>query len=248
MYLLDSMNMNNEMLFVEEFSEHKYDLAFYTYFYGSNSNPAFKIPDIPSDEYDCYYFTNNKDIFEQLKTTKWIGIYDDKQTNDDMIESNMIGKHIKSCPHAYEELKGYAYLCFLDSKLDKLNIQFILNLIDSYFVKQNYALLLREHWFVDSNVWSEYNLSMHQERYRLQEEQIKEYIYKQLENGLSETTKYHCACGLLLRNMKHDNIIDLNETWYNHIQKCGIQDQISFFFVKQLFHEIILAFKENPFV
>jgi hypothetical protein len=29
---------------------------------------------------------------------------------------------------------------------------------------------------------------------------------------------------------------------------CGIQDQISFFFVKQLFSDFILPFKEIPFV
>ena len=43
-------------------------------------------------------------------------------------------------------------------------------------------------------------------------------------------------------------MIELNNTWYKHIQECGIQCQISFFFVKQLFPDIIVSFTENPFV
>ena len=37
-------------------------------------------------------------MFKLLKNTKWISIYDDKQSNDDLIECCMIGKHIKTMP------------------------------------------------------------------------------------------------------------------------------------------------------
>ena len=77
---------------------------------------------------------------------------------------------------------------------------------------------------------------------------IKSYIYGQIEKGLVEQEDKHCQCGLLLRNMKHPKISEINDTWYAHIQECGIQDQISFFFVKQEFKEYILPFSENPFL
>ena len=186
---------------------------------------------------------------EKLKSTKWIGIYDDKPTTDDLIESCMVGKHIKSMPQDYPQLKYYDYLCFLDSKLEKVNEIFVENFINKYFIKQNYALLLREHWFIRHNVWNEYDASMGQERYKICSEQIKNYIHNQTKNGLSQITQHHCACGFLIRNMKHEKIIEINTTWYKHIQECGIQDQISFFFVKQLFkREYILPFTEIPFV
>ena len=73
-------------------------------------------------------------------------------------------------------------------------------------------------------------------------------IKNQVKNGLSEITEHHCACGFLIRNMKHTKTIEINNTWYQHIQECGIQDQISFFFVKQLFSDYILPFTENPFI
>ncbi len=47
--------------------------------------------------------------------------------------------------------------------------------------------------------------------------------------------------------MRHEKNNELSSTWYQHIQECGIQDQISFFFVQQLFSDIIYPFTETPF-
>ena len=224
------------------------NLAFYTYFYGSNSNPAFKIPSLPSLKYKCYYYTNNKTIIENLQPTGWIGVYEDTPTNDDLIESCMRGKHIKAMPHNYAELKDYDYLCFIDSKAAKVNTAFVEQCIDTYFIKQNYALLLRQHEFLPPDVWVEFNVSMRQERYRLEREKYEAYIHKQVAKGLNTTTPQHCQCGFLIRNMKHPKMIDIDTTWYQHIQECGIQDQISFFFVKQFFEGYIRPFTEYPYV
>jgi hypothetical protein len=223
------------------------NLAFYTYFIGSDNNPAFKIPIIPSLKYKCYYYTNNKTIFEKLKETNWIGVFINIETTDDMYESNMLGKHLKTMPHEYKEIKDYDYLCYLDSKLVELSETFIENYIQKYFINDKYALLLRQHPEIGDSVWNEYNFSMIQLRYIYQRERYRKYIKNQLSKGLHEKTKYHCTCSFLLRNMKHKKIIELNSTWYNHIQECGIQDQISFFFVKQLFADCILPFAEKPF-
>jgi hypothetical protein len=225
-----------------------YNLAFYTYFYGSNNNPAFRIPEIPSLKYKCYYFTNNSTMIENLKGTNWIGIYDEKPTTDDTIESCMVGKHIKTIPNEYTDLKEYDYLCFLDSKLEKVNEEFVENFITKYFIEQNYALLLRKHWFLN-DLKSEYDESMNQNRYKIESEKYKNYIKNQVNAGLSVVThQQHCACGFLIRNMKHEKIKEINNTWYQHIQECGIQDQISFFFVKQLFNDYIYPFTEIPFL
>jgi hypothetical protein len=131
--------------------------------------------------------------------------------------------------------------------LGKVSETFVENFIVTYFIEQNYTLLLREHPRTRS-VWDEYTDSITQDRYMLESEKYKNYIKNQIQNGLSEITKHHCACGFLIRNMKHEKMNELNTTWYRHIQECGIQDQISFFFVKQLFTEYILSFTEMPFV
>jgi len=186
----------------------------------------------------------------KLKDTKWIAIYDDKPTTDDVIESCMAGKHIKTLPHEYKELQDYSYLCFLDSKLEEINEIFVEDYIKKYFIEQNYALLLRKHHFYYNNsisVWDEYHQSICLKRYKLESEKYINYINNQTDKGLSIITNYHCMCGFLIRNMKHEKIKELNTTWYQHIQECGIQDQISFFFVKQLFNDYIYSFSEIPF-
>lgn len=42
------------------------NLAFYTCFYGSDVNTSFKIPEIPSLKYNCYYFTKNHSMIVKL--------------------------------------------------------------------------------------------------------------------------------------------------------------------------------------
>lgn len=224
------------------------DLAFYTCFYGSDNNYSCLLPQVPSIKYNCYYYTNNNYIIECIKNTKWIGIFDDKPTKDDLIESCMIGKHVKTLPHKYKELQNYTYLCYLDSKINNINIEFVEDFINKYFIEQNYALLLREHYLYKGSVWREFNESMGQYRYQIQADKYKTYIHKQINNGLKEETKNHCACGFLIRNMKHEKMNQINETWYEHIQECGIQDQISFYFVKQFFNGYIHSFTENPYL
>lgn len=223
------------------------NLAFYTYFYGSNDNKAFRIPTLPSLKYDCYFYTNNLTMVNNLSGSKWIVIYDDKPILDDPIVSCMTGKHIKTCPHEYKDLQKYDYLCFLDTKVGHVNETFVENFITKFFIEGDYALLLREHPFVKNNVWNEYVECMIQYRYTLEKDKYINYINEQISNGLSETTDKHCACGFLIRNMKHRKIKAINTTWYEHIQKCGIQDQISFFFAKQFFKDFIFPFKENPY-
>jgi hypothetical protein len=94
---------------------------------------------------------------------------------------------------------------------------------------------------------SEFGLSMYQPRYYNERVRYYNYIQKQIMLGFRYKDDYHCTTGYLLRNMKHKKIIELNSTWYNHIQECGIQCQIAFFFVKQLFKNYIVPIKERPF-
>jgi hypothetical protein len=224
-------------------------LAFYACFYGSRNNKAFKIPELPSRKYECYYFTNNRMMLEKLEGSGWIKVYDEKPESEDIIESCMLSKRVKVKPEEYKELERYDYLCYMDSKLKKrVNEKFVEEMIRKNMIEKNYALMLRIHPFIRNYVWKEYKESMKQERYRKQGERYLEYIEKQKNRGLSGRTKIHCACGFLIRNMRHDKIREIDRIWYENIEECGIQDQISFFFVKQLYMDNILAFGENPFI
>ena len=219
-----------------KYDKNQLNLAFVTYFYGSANNINYLIPEIPSSKYNCYYYTNNKDMMEKLKNTKWISVFDNKITNNDLNESSMASKHLKAMPQDFKLLRKYDFICSYDNKLEiyENNIE---NVINNELIKNNYAIAIREHKFVQNNVWCEFALSMLHERYRKESEKTKTYIYKQLSNGLKETTKFHYENNILIRNMKHPKMKEFNEVWYSHIKECGIECQIALFFVKQLFPE-----------
>jgi hypothetical protein len=213
------------------------DLAFYTVFYGSDSNTANIIPQTPSIKYDCYYFTNNKNTFERLRDTKWIGIFIDDPSNDDLIESCMKSKLLKCMPETHPDLLKYKYLCFFDTKI-AITDTLVENIVNTTFTDNDVCMVLRKHFNQHANVYWEFQESVKQYRYTLEKEKYDRYIDNQSLNGLScnlNMDESHIACGFIIRDMTKSKTLEINKTWYEHVQVCGIQDQISFFFVKQLF-------------
>jgi hypothetical protein len=67
-----------------------------------------------------------------------------------------------------------------------------------------------------------------------------DYITEQLESGLKVVAKNRYWTSAILRDMTHPDTPKINEMWLEHIQKCGIQCQVSFFFVAQHFPNITL--------
>ena len=232
------------------------NLAYYTCFIGTDNNNAFAIPEIPSIEHDCYYFTNNHTMVQKLQNTKWKTVFIDFQSIDDIIENNMMAKHVKALPHEYEELRSYDYLVYMDSKVGKINEGFIYGAINCLFVSNNYAIAMREHWMCQDraenekeNIWREFSLAVtSQDRYKQQEAQYSDYITRQCKSGLSNLSDSHCTTNTIIRNMKHPKMKQIDYTWYAHILDCGIECQISFFSVKQLFEKMVYSFRDNPFL
>lgn len=223
-------------------------VVFYTYLIGNVDNIKTHIQPLPSKKYKGFYYTNNPKIFNALASSDWTPIWIDKPLTDDLIDNCMYGKRFKLFPDKLPELEDYQYVCFVDSKITKISESWLEGMIQYFMVEQNMALLLRKHPFVLPSVFEEYNESMLQDRYRVESEYYLTYIQNQLDKGLRPETEYHCACGLLIRNMAHETTKKMNILWDKHIKECGIQDQISFFFVKQYFEDVIFAFSDNPFV
>lgn len=224
------------------------ELAFVSCFYGDDKNEAYMIPPLPTENHNCYFFTNNPKLFEKAKKDKWIAILDDKNkpiTTDHLI-SCMYGKEVKVTPHHYPVLQQYPFLVFIDSKLPKVDMSVVYKLITTHFKNNKYALILRKHRSVDT-IWNELDLSMEQERYKKHEKRYRDYVTQQIKEGWKDNIKDHAMCGFLIRNMRHPKINEINELWYSHIQNVGIQDQISFYFVRQRYPDSIKTFTENPY-
>jgi hypothetical protein len=219
-----------------------YDLAFYAYYYyPDDSDNRYKKLPIINTTYKCYFFTNNYNFYNELKETapiQWTIIYDDVKIETEN-EGNMLGKYLKALPHKNNYLRKHDYLCYIDTTFPEINVSYVELIIDSCFIKKNLILALRTHDFIFNSVWFEFAASMTQKRYRDDRDKYYKYINDKINEGFKDTTTMHARTGYIIRNMKHKDVISLNEKWYEEIMKCGIQCQISFFFVKQLFYEEI---------
>lgn len=236
----------------EIINSNKNKLVYYSCYFGDISINNFIIPYLPSKQYDCYYFTNNKNIIELLKNTKWIAIYINVELSKDLTKNCEYSKHIKACPHEYVELNKYDYLCYLDSKNNNINDNIVENLIYNNFIIKKYGIIFSKHPYLSSsNIWDEYKEAVEnnggQERYIKQKDNYIKYINNQFNNGLLNNVNKLMDTGFILRNNNNKVVNEFNNIWYKHIKECGIECQISIYFVKQLFNDIISIIDYNPF-
>jgi len=216
-----------------------YSLAFYTCYFGGDYNYSKLIPPIPSLQYDCYYFTNNHDIYTQLENTPWKRIFMDTiPIHNCHVKDNMSAKEIRVCPHRFELLRDYTYLCWFDSKV-QLYEDKVLECI-STLENSDKMMALTKHVCSDTfkSVWDEFNLAMIYDKYRSEKDRNVEYMTKQLANGYSEHLDVH-FCSTVTVKKNCDKMVEFDELWYSHIQECGIECQISLSFVQQKYIEWI---------
>jgi len=214
-------------------------LAFYTCFIGSSHNTASIIPPLPSTLYDCYYLTNNSEMQHRLQNTGWkIIMINIPITNNETIDC-MNCKLIRTCPHKYDELKSYEYLCWFDTKL-KVDVEKIEKIVEE-MQGDGKSIVLSKHPYQFNDVWGEYHEAIKYPRYLIQKDQYKSYIEAKItENGTDKLNVHYCG-GFSIRKLTDSNVIKFNEEWYENILKCGIEDQISLQFVHQNYTDIILG-------
>ncbi len=155
------------------------------------------------------------------------------------VKNSMYSKELKSCPHRFDILKKYDYICWFDSNLNlkEEKINEILTILDT----SDKIRAMTKHPYSDKymSVWDEYNLCVRYDRYRIQKDQYKKYIETQLEKGFSEKIEIFFCSGFILRK-NCEKTREIDEMWYRHIQECGIECQISFGFIQQLYSDSIL--------
>lgn len=215
-------------------------LAYYTCYFGGKSNYSRLIPPIPSIKYDCYYFTNDIDIYNELKQTPWIVIYmNDVPIHNCQVKDTMESKKLRCCPHKFDILNNYEYLCWFDNKL-----QVYENKVEECIEKlndSNKIIVLSKHPYSNTfnSVWDEFNIAMDIDKYNFQKYQNIKYIQMQINNGFSEKINIHFCGGWNIRKMCKKTE-EFGELWYKHIQECGIEDQISLQFIQQKYIDNII--------
>jgi len=219
-------------------------VAYYTCYFGGDRYIYSKlIPPIPSQTEDCYYFTNNNDIYKSLENTKWIRIFmPEILVHNDPILDAMASKEIRTCPHHFEVLKGYTYLVWFDSKLKVY--EDVVNSYITYLDNSNESIVLTKHPYSGTykTVWDEYNLAITYPRYALQKHLYKAYIEAKLAEGYPESIDVFYCGGFSIRK-SCEVVREFGEEWLKNIQQCGIEDQISLQFIIPKYAEHIKGLK-----
>jgi hypothetical protein len=217
-------------------------LAYYTCYFGNQNNYSRLIPPIPSEKYDCYYFTNDIEIYDSLENTLWKRIYcNDIVIHNCNIKNTMETKILRTCPHKFNVLNNYEYLCWFDSKLQvyEIKVEFLINQLAD---NKDKVIVFSKHpySYKFDSVWDEFNLAMGSDKYFSQKEQNLKYIENQIKSGFSEKINVHFCGGWSLRK-KCKITEEFGELWYSHILECGIEDQISLQFIQQKYIDNIIV-------
>ena len=178
-------------------------------------------------------------IYNRLEKTKWKRVWLDIPVYNDNVMDAMSSKELRCCPERFPELKQYEYVCWMDSKMKFTSWDNFKIMLDS-MVSSDILVAATQHPLPYKTVWDEYETAINYEKYARQKEAYRTYI-EELQKGANINMPQRICCGFRLMKM-NDRRKELGEMWLQHIQKCGIEDQISWQFVHQFYENEIRIF------
>jgi len=214
-------------------------IAIYTTYCGSTGNRTI-VQQTLNRDFPHYFFSNNPQILRLAQELGWIPILLSLEVSEDPVVSALQAKIAKAVPHLFPPLKSHDFLFYIDDKIPVHAARlpgFIRALVDS-----NGAMAVRPHAFLSGNILYEFGQAMLQPRYKTQWSKTVDYITQELKEGFALECQLYWTSAIL-RNMNHPDTERINSLWYEHINRCGTECQISFNFVAQRFTSIRLL---NP--
>ena len=218
----------------------KINLAIYSTYCGSSENSSFK-KKLVDKTIDHFFISNNEKILKKVQKFGWKPIFLNQKVSKDPILSAYQAKIAKTMPHKFSELTNYDYTFYIDDKLipNTIKVQSSIDILN----KSNSCLGIRSHPWLRDNVLYEFGESLIQPRYKFEWAKTVNYITNIIKKGYKLECQMYWTSAIL-RNMKHKDAVTLNEIWYDHINKCGIDCQISFNFISQKFNTIAILPKD----
>jgi hypothetical protein len=212
------------------------NLAVYSTYCGTLENKTFNSKSVDSS-YPHFFVSNNEEVLLEASRVGYIPINLQLEISDSPVLSAYQAKIAKVIPHVITPLSEYDFLFYKDDKIllsTKKIEESVIRLIDS-----DSSISIRPHPFLSGNILYEFGEAMLQPRYKSQWEQTVTYITEESKNG----TQLECQMywtSAILRNMRHLDTIKISELWWEHINRCGIECQISFNVIAQKFNSITL--------
>jgi hypothetical protein len=212
------------------------DLAFYSTYCGSTENKTFN-PQPVESAYPYFFISNNEEVLSDSAKVGYSPIFLQMEVTSNPDMSAYQAKVAKVLPHLIDPLMEYDFLLYKDDKIS-ISAEKIENSV-RMLMDSDSSTSIRPHPFLSGNILYEFGESMLQTRYKSQWHKTVTYITEELKNGAQLNCQMY-ATGVILRNMRHPDTAKINNLWWEHINRCGIECQISFDIIAQQFNSIIL--------
>ena len=212
----------------------------YTGPYGTKASVLPKIPDNPF--FDYYFYTNNRLLYDEATQhpfwkAKWI-----EEETPDEYSANMACKKLKAMPHKETILNTYDFTVYLDTKINFGEHHWGITITEEFIRDVLYKterMRLFQHTEERTSVMDELREALYQERYANERERIEKYIEQKDQEGYRRDCEDFLLTGYIFRKMKDPQVERIGEEWYEEIQKCGLECQISFHYMFQKFKDLI---------
>ena len=155
----------------------------------------------------------------------------------------MQAKGPKVQPWLHGVLKDYDFTIFRDDKMIGVDFRMLPQIIERMQQRGLYAA----YPVHPRDVIAEMADSMPQPRYYAQRERITKFVAEELEKGFKPRMPVHYGCNVIVRDMSHLDTKPSGDLWMRYIERCGIQDQISFHFAAQAYPKILAIGQEFGF-
>lgn len=221
------------------------DLAFVTGYIGQAGDKG-RIPTVPLAGHS-YLITNLSEVAQAALEKGWTPIMNTCENTSTEIARTQASKPLKVFPQQFVSRvshKAYKYMVWFDNKFD-VNVAGVNDAVAQW--NPAHALILHRHPFLcgtDLACGADVELkeSLLQHRYQLQEKQYVKYMEEEARAGFPTHGERHFQSGFLLYCLDHPDCAKIQRTWMAHIERCGIQCQISMYYVAQRFPDSIGEF------
>lgn len=180
----------------------------------------------PERSENYYFISNNPECLIRAERLGWLPIFINLPIIDDPVLSSAQAKIAKALPHLFPELDRFRFSIYFDDKQTNYSKYF-----DALYCRMktsNAALSVTRHPFLSGNILLEFGEAMLQKRYARQRKKISQFIMEKISDGYSLECTNMFATGLIARDHRAPQVRAINEEWYQAIEKCGIECQISF--------------------
>ena len=168
--------------------------------------------------YNCYFFSNNMDIKEEVENKKWKFIYVNMKLSSDEVISSCNSKYIKFLIflNDFSEFKKYKSILYFDHKLfvKEEDIDKLIN--NSIEDNHKYNIIIRKHENSHKSISSEIEVALNQERYLRNMNKTKELIINKINKNEIKDEVEICNTGLIFYvNYQDSDIINMLNNVYN---------------------------------